>query len=564
VTLAENPDTERMSGALAVDVLLECLEELGIRYVFGNPGTTEQVFIAALARRPTPAYVLGLHETVAVAMADGYSRATRKPSFVNLHISAGVANGLSQIQNASYGQSPIVVTAGQSDSRLLVQEPLLSADLCGMAKPFTKWTWELRHGSDLPLALRRAFSIAMQPPRGPVFLSLPQDLLEESIPSSPKSEGVTFQRTHAEPEGIGSAADLLLKARRPTILCGDGVARAEAVGELVGLAETLGAQVFAVSQSEVSFPNDHPLFVRTINVNSAATRAILSGADAYLAVGTPLFSQFLYLGEPLISPDTPVVHLEETPREIAKNAPVAVGISGDLPHLCSALAAELRLTMSADDLARAMERRAESEQRKHQAQLRLVERLNATDGDEISNLRLMRALREVVPHDAIFVEEAPTAAGALQQVFQFSQPDSFFSARGGALGWGAPGALGVQLACSDRVVVALLGDGAALYGIQALWTAAHYRLPVKFVIANNRGYGILKANLAAHFGDTNAPRSFLGMDIRDPELNFAFVAEGFGVPAQRVTDAGILESAVQHALSFPGPFLLDVALTERQ
>ncbi len=555
---------EGTSTKPAKEVLLDCLEEAGVSYIFGNPGTTEQGFISSLADRPGLSYMLALQESVVIAMADGYARASGKVAFANLHIAGGLANGLSQLYNAHCGHSHLVVTAGQSDSHLLIHEPQLTADLVAMTRRFTKCAWELRQPTDVPIAVRRAFKVAAQPPSGPVFLSLPIDILDESIVGEPcggKGSGGYFD-TRPDPDGLVAAATVLRNAHKPVILCGDDVGRTGAVKQLVALAEVLGASVYVTNQSEVNFPNDHPQFVRTLNVNSARTKDILADSDAILAIGTPLFWQLLYVGESLLPASVPVIHLDESGWEAGKNQPVEVALTGHLPALCAELREKLEETMSAEDKAAAERRRNEAAKRRESARARLAERIASTTGPAISRLSLMAALRNVASRDTIFVDEAPTSGVALHQVFEFSTPGSLYGARGGALGWGLPGALGVQLAQPERPVIAVVGDGAAMYSIQALWTAAHYRLPVKFIICNNRAYHVLKTNMINYLGEAATKSRFIGMDLVEPTLEFPTVASGFGVPASRIEHPSELEDGLAHALAQPGPYLLDVILSE--
>lgn len=544
--------------------------ELGRRaipYVFGNPGTTEQGFLAELGEVETPAYIMSLQEGVAVAMADGYARASGEIGVVNLHLGGGLANGLSQMYNAWQSRSRLLVTAGQSDSRLLVEKPLLSADLVTLASQFTKWAWELRAPEDLPTAFARAVKVASTPPTGPVFLSLPIDLLDGEFEVPVNGNGnqsrVTATTTTTE-ESFHTAARLLLEGSAPAILCGDGVGRAGAVDELVALADLLGADVYALSQTEVNFPNDHPLFVRTLNVNSSATRDVLAHYDRILAVGTPLFVQFLRTGDrPLISREIPVIQLDEDPAELGKNSPVALGLAGDLRPLCAGVVRELVRTASALQKERVREQALSAATRKQQRRRRLDERqATSLSGDgSIDPLTFMVELHRAVTSRPpwIIIDEASTNSAPLHQVFQFSQPGTLFGARGGALGWGLPAAVGVQLARPGELVVAVVGDGASMFSIQALWSAAHYGLPVKFIVCNNGEYGILKRNMRNYLSGAE-PRHYVGMDLADPAIDFAKLARGLGLWATRLSSRSELNGGLQEFLDADGPSLLDVRL----
>jgi benzoylformate decarboxylase len=550
-------------GRRGVDVLLDYLEANRFEFIFGNPGTLEQSFMAALAERPQLQYILGLHETVAVAMADGYSRASGGPAFVNVHISAGLANSLSQIYNANIHHSPLVITAGQSQSHMLISEPLLSADTVSLASQFTKWAWELRHPSDLLTALRRGFKIASSAPSGPVFLSLPLDVVDVLMPVQDLTKALVQSawRSQPAPDDVGAAANIIRVSRHPVIVCGDAVGRSGAVHQIVQLAEIIGAEVFALGQCEMSFPNNHSQFIRTLNVNAPSARDHLEAADVIVAIGTPLLMQLVDPGAAVLPQKARIIHLDESGWEAGKNAPIEVALVGDLALAMDALRQALDSEMTADEKDSAATRRNSMQQKKDLQRGRLERRLaDAELTGFITELNLMSALHKVVPLDSVIVEEAPTASSALHQVFAFSRPKSLFGNRGGALGWGLPAALGVQLAMPDQTVVAVVGDGSANYSIQALWTAARYRLPVKFVICNNRSYHVLKVNIGAYLPEVDLA-GLVGMDLIDPPIDFASLARGYGVAARRVDNLAELNDAMLETMREPGPCLIDVSLS---
>ncbi|MEA2683711.1 MAG: benzoylformate decarboxylase [Chloroflexota bacterium] len=554
--------TELGHGRPGVELLLDFLEDAGVEVIFGNPGTLEQSFMAALSSRPGLSYMLALHETVAVAMADGYARAAGRIGFVNVHILPGLANALSQVYNAQKHRSPLVITAGQSQAHMLIQEPLLSADTVSIARQHTKWAWELRSSMDVVPALRRAFKVARSAPPGPVFLSLPLDLLDQltSEPRDPRPAVRVMARSIPEPGAVMAAASAIRDARHPVILCGDDIGSARATTEATRLAETMGAEVFAVGQCEVGFPNNHPQFVRTLNVNAAGAGAHLEAADVVVVLGTPLFMQLIDPGEPILPPRAAVIHVDDSGVEAGKNIPSDFALNGDLGLAIDALNAALQDTMTASENDSAAGRRQELAANKAAQLHRLEGRIESARLDSrITPLGLMAALHDRVPADCVIVEEAPSEASALHQAFSFSTPGTLFGNRGGALGWGLPAALGVQVAMPGRAVVAILGDGAANYSIQGLWTAAHHRLPVKFVICNNRSYQILKSNLASYMPDLDISR-LIGMDLVDPEIDFVSLARGYGVAARRVQDHAELGDALSATLQEPGPALIDVAL----
>ncbi|MBI3964766.1 MAG: thiamine pyrophosphate-binding protein [Chloroflexi bacterium] len=539
--------------------LLELLRAEGLRYVFGNPGTTEEGLMDELAEFPDLEYMLGLHESVAVGMADGYARASGQTQFVNLHVAAGISNGLSMLYDAYRDGSPLVVTAGQSDSRLILREPQLSGDLAGLARQFTKWSYEVRHAADLPLAVRRAFKIAAQPPTGPVFLALPMDVLDETFDFELPPASRFFERVRPDPQGVERAVEALARAQKPVILAGDQVPKCGGNAELIALAERLGAPVYVVGGSWLDFPIGHPLFAGVLNTNIPAARERLAGHDVILAAGASIFTQFLYVDEPILSADQTLVHLDRDPWELGKNVPTTIGVLADLALGLAELTAGV--TGAGFDAAAARARLETARGRQEERRSTFKKRVSAAwDRRPIASERLMGELKANVPENAIFVDESITSGAALSQTFEFGDPAAYFSSRGGAIGWGLPNALGVQLRHPDRRVIAVCGDGSSIYSIQSLWTAAHYRLPVIYVICNNSSYRILKLGLTTYRGELGPPSRFVGMDLVDPPVDFSRVAAGFGVAARRVEDPDELAGAIREAVDSNAPALLDVVI----
>jgi len=544
--------------------LLEMLISHGAEYVFGNPGTTELPLMDGLQDYPQLKYVLALQESSAVAMADGYARATGKPSFVNVHIVGGLANSISMLYNAFRGGTPLILTAGQSDTRMLLEEPTLSGDLVQMCRQYTKWSAEVLHATDVPIAVRRAFRTASTPPTGPVFLSLPWNVLDQEAELDLTPASTVYSQVHPDGEAVEQAAHLLAKGKNPLMIVGDRIAQAGAVQEAVKVAEILGASVadIASRSSEVNFPTGHPQYWDSINLNSPATRETLSQHDIILAVGCNLFSQFLYMPITLTG-KSKVVHLDVNAWEIEKNFPAEVGVWGGikiglgdlykaLGQLMSSTAREAA-RMRASTLAVAKARRQEA---------LLGETRQVWEQKPINPMRLFREMKEVLPPDTIIVSEAVSSTIHLLRAMEFNEPGSFFSLRGGSLGWGIGGALGVKLARPNRPVVGIIGDGAAMYGIQGLWTAAYYDLPVTYVICNNHSYQILKQFLVNYYYPTlglkDRKSEYIGMNFFKQPLDCAGVAEGLGVQGFRVEQPDELQPTLEKALNLGRPALLDV------
>jgi benzoylformate decarboxylase len=540
---------------------MDILRASGVRHLFGNPGTTELTFLDALPDSGIE-YVVALQEATAVAAADGYAQASGQVGVVNVHVAPGVANGLSILHNAARAKTPLLVTAGQQDTRFLMDEPILSADLVQLTEQFTKWSYEVRRATEAPAALRRALKLALTPPTGPVFLSLPMDLMTEVVEDTGEAAPVLAARSRPEAAAIERAASLLASARAPVIIAGDGVARAGALPELVALAELLGARVHGEPIfRRTSFPGDHPLWRGGLFPSPAGVRKALDGADALLIVGATVFTWFLHApGEPFPR-GLPVVQIDDDAREIGRSYLVTLGVVADPLTALAELTAALggRLDAGARQAAAARVReigrgRGEQVARMHAAADAESDRVPISQG------YLMRTLAAVVPRDVIVVDESATSLPYVLRYLPFATPGSFFGSKTGTLGWGMGAALGVQLASPGRTVVAIIGDGSVMYAPQALWTAARYRLPVTYVVPNNASYAILKSGMLTLGLDSAKRDVYPGMDLVDPEIDYVGLARSLGVRAERVEKPGDLGDVLRASIAHPGPALVDVLI----
>ena len=549
-------------------LFMQSLTSQGVRYIFGNPGTTESPLIDTLARYPQIEYILTLHEGVAVGMADAYALATGQVGLVNLHVAPGLGNALGMLFNALEGRSPVVVTAGEPDARLRLREPLLSHDLVAMAAPLTKWSVRAERADELPLLLHRAFKVAQEPPSGPVFVALPVNVMEEDGDVSPLPPSRLFTHVQPDPAAIQAAADLLLHARHPVIVCGAGVSRASAQAELVALAELVGAPVWnTLLTSAVNFPMTHPHFRGELVDNSAHIRRTLGEPDVVLLVGGHFFREVFYTPQSPWPPETAMIHMEAAPRSLARHCSVAVGLAAhpgvalrDLHAVLKARAAQTPSFLAASAARRDEQARLHAgEGRRFRARVR-----ERWDARPMTASRFAAELKPALPPDVVVVMEVNTGRADIIRTIPFARPGDFYGSRGGGIGQGLPGALGYHLAHPDRPLLAISGDGSALYSVQALWTAARYRLPVVFVILNNRAYRIVQRNLQRY-------RDFFGvegqggspyLDLTNPDIDYVQLAHGFGVPARRVEDPADVGPVIRQAFASAGPYLLDVSVAD--
>ena len=546
------------------DVFMESLVAHGVRHLFGNPGTTESPLIDSLARYPAISYVLALHEGIAIGAASYYAQASGRTGVANLHVAPGLGNAVGMMYGALRANSPMVVTAGQQDTRLRLRDPLLGHDLVGMAAPVVKWSVQAESADEISPIMRRAFKTAHDPPSGPVFVSLPIDVMEQQTDIAAVGSGTLFRAPAPDPEGIRAVARQFLDAGKPAIVIGDDVARAGAGDAVVRLAEATGAAIWTeLLHQHQPVPNAHPNFRGRLPSDAASVSESLGDADLVLMVGGPFFEEVWYApGEPF-PPGATVIQIEEAAERLGRNYGLATGL---IAGLGPALEAVCALVLSDRPAAYAS---AADSRNEGFATLRQKERKSRRALLEMGRERrpmpvalALETLAAVAPEETAVVEEAITASREIPRAFRFRGPGDFFTGRGGGIGQGIAGALGVKLAYPDRPVLCISGDGSAMYSVQALWTAAHCRLPILFVILANREYRILKHNLDIYrhrFG-VASNRAYSEMDLIEPPLGFVEMAAGMGIAGTRVTEPDELEAAARGAFESDAPYLIEVAV----
>jgi benzoylformate decarboxylase len=547
-----------MTGAQA---MFEFMVREGVQYVFGNPGTTELPLMDLFAARDEIKYILALHEDSALGIAAGYAEATGKPAVVNLHTNPGLAHALGNLYNVYRAGTPLIVTAGQQDTRSMIDEPLLYADMLQLARQHTKWCWEVHHAAEIPAAMARAFKIAQTPPTGPVFLSLPVNVMEERAQIELPPITRIGPRGRGDISKIKEAASVLANAKNPAIIAGDGCARSGAFAELVRLAETIAARVHAEPlNSLLVFPTGHSLYAGPLFPNAKQTRGLLEGVDVILAIGVNNLAPLVYTGIRMIPDGVRMIQIDAGDHELGKTYPADVAILADPRSAIEELIQELTpFTSAASELL--AKRRSLIETHIAEARAKFTEHAQVASADgPMSPAYVAREMRAAAAKDAVLVDESVTSTAFVRTIFELNGPNSFFYAKGGSLGLALPEAVGVKLAMPDRQVLCTVGDGTALYTIQGLWTAARYGLAVKFVVFNNASYMILKGGLLAMKGESAERGLFVGMDITEPEIDFVKLAESMGLSARRVLKPAELRPALDWALNENGPTLLDVAI----
>jgi benzoylformate decarboxylase len=506
----------------------DLLRNLGMAVIFGNPGSTELPFL-----RDMPAdfkYVLGLQERVAAGMALGYHLGSRKPVFVNLHSIASTGNGLSAIQDAWYMHAPLVITTGQQDRRHLLAEPFLASRAVETVKPYVKWAFEPVRAEDVPDAIERGHHLAMQPPRGPVFISIPMDdWLHECSPVMPRKVSGTVVTERGVLDEVVRALDA---SRNPALVAGSQIEEDDGWHEILALAEHINADVYQDPiPARWTFPRSHRLFRGGLLPAQQPLADQLAKHDVVVVLGARIFLYYAYVPGDPIKPGTKLFQITNSPLDAA-SARAGSSIVGNLA-----------------EAARYIRSHVKSSQRTTEA-LTIPPGPNAAH--PITSAYLFSVLNKAMPRHAVIVEECPSSKGDLDRYLFLDEPASFYSVPNGVLGFGLPAAIGLQMAVPQRRVVCPIGDGSVQYSIQALWSAVQNRAPVIVIVLRNGDYSALKG-----FCDfTQVGREVPGMDI--PGIDMVKLAQGYGMEAQEIDAPEALEPALQKAFASNAPRLISV------
>ena len=540
----------------ARDIVLDILRDEGITHVFGNPGSTEMPLMDALVDAPDITYVLGLQEATAVGMADGWALASGRAAFVNLHAMGGLGNAMGVLVASKASETPLVVTAGQQDTRHLMTEPWLSGDLVALAAPVTKWAKELRRGDDVGPALRRAFGLARTPPCGPVFLSLPMDILDQEV-NHPTPPASAPPRLGPSPDAARLAEKLAgLDPERVVVLLGDDLPAAASAG-LVAFAEAGGFPVWGTQlTSRAAFPSHHACWAGVLKPDFADMRAHLKSAQAIVLVGGRAFVAYPYREAEPVPEGVPVMHIADNPEAFGREHAADIALLGDISQTLSAVAVRLAELTDKNRVAARLAARAGARRAERKAARAAI--LAESASLPLTPDAAVMAALDALPEEAIIANDSAATFGRVQDLLT-TEPGRYFFARGGVLGCSMPAAVGAALATKGWVV-SFVGDGGAMYSPQALWSAAHYRARTVFIVFNNRRYGVLQ-NVAKSLGYENAKNGrFVGMDVADPAIDFLSLAASMGVPAERAKDRDLIGAAVARALERDGPSLIEIPI----
>ena len=542
------------------EAFLALLESEGVTHLFGNPGTTELPIMAALPERPAITYVMALQEALVVAMADGYSRASGSLSACNVHVAPGLGNAMGSLYNAKWIGSPVIVTAGQQEQGHGLTEPLLYDPLVPIAQPLVKWAVEVTRLRDLPRIVHRAAKIAMTPPTGPVFISLPGDILNDRDALELGNPTRVDAAGRPSDAALDRLADRLLAAHRPVIVAGHEIATADALHEAATIAELLGAPVYQQTVCHgAHFLSEHPAFMGALTREQRDVRDTLSPYDLMFCIGSDVLRMSVYSETDPMPEGMAVVQVGLRDWEMGKNYAAETALRADVKETLAALAPRLERKRGSAGAEKAAAIAALGKSNWSARREAVRERALAGIGARPMHPDLlMLRIVETLPEDAVIVEEGILSARALPALYPFRDSRAFFGLGSGGIGFAMAGAVGVQIALRGRPVVAVVGDGSAMYSIQALWTAANAKLPITYVIANNGGYRIIKERLKSFHG----VERYTGMEFRDPAIDFTGLARSMGVTAMRITDPDAVAPAIAESIRRNGPTLLDVVVDD--
>lgn len=534
----------------------------GMHYMFGNPGTVEQGFLDCLREYPKLEYILALQESVAVMMADGYARATHQPALVQLHSTPGIGNGVGALYQAMRGHVPLVVIGGDAGLKYINMDAQMAGDLVAFMEPVTKYSTMVTNSQSLLRTIRRAIKIASTPPMGPVYVCLPMDILDEINDEDVIPTSVPSTKVVPLPELITQVAQMLLAAQKPVIFIGDGVAYSAANGELTRVAGLVGAEVYGVDVGDLNMDTSHPLYQGlTGHMFGQESLPITQRGDVNLIVGTYMLPEVFPELNDVYAPGAKIIHIDLNAYEIAKNHRVDVGVVSDPKLSLKRLAEAIESLATPAQKVIAKDRfEAMSKAKAERVRAAIENDSRETEKKFLHIAQFSRVLAEKLPKDAIIFDESLTASSILTRYLQPRLPGHYFVTRGGSLGVGIPGAIGIKLADSAKTVVAFTGDGGSMYTIQALWTAARYNVGAKFVICNNGSYRLLERNIDQYWKEQGIPGHEYPecFDLTGCPIRFDVLATSMGVAAVRVERADEINEAISKMLSNDKPFLIDL------
>jgi benzoylformate decarboxylase len=524
------------------DATYNLLRKLGLTTMFGNPGSTEQPF---LKNFPSDfEYVLGLQEATAVAMADGFAQATGKPALLNLHTSGGTGNGMANIMTAYLNKTPLIITVGQQTREMLLCEPMLAnRDETTLPRPWVKWAYQPARAQDVPGAIMRAYTVAMQPPAGPVYVSIPLDDWDQPALGE-ATVRTASSRCAPDPERLAEFAERIQKSKNPVLLYGPEIEHAGAWDAGIKFAERLKAPVYMTPLSEkASFPQTHPQFRGMAPIAIGPLSKKLRGHDLIIVVGAQVFRYYPYVAGEYLPEGAQLLQITCDPYD-AGAAIVGDSLLGD---------AKLALEALNDAIP-------EVTSRSIAAPPHIERKLPTPPNSPLTALEAFAALSELRPANAILVNETASNFADLAQCWPITEPGTYYTFASGILGWGEPAAVGIAIAQkkmgTGRPVIAAIGDGSLQYSVQSLYTAAQQKLKLIYIVPCNDEYAILK-EFAVLEKTPNVP----ALDL--PGLDIVATAKAFGCIGVAAHTKEEIKEAFKAALAADGPTVIGIRIAHQ-
>jgi benzoylformate decarboxylase len=550
------------------ELMAEFLIDWQVPYVFGLAGSEEVGFLDALVDRTQLQYATCLHESAAMAMADGYSRSTGQTTFVQLHSVAGAAYALGQLAGSFRDNIPVVVMAGRQSANFRGQDGFLeAANLHQLPQEYARWTWDLMSAETIPEVMRRAFLLAEAPPGGPTFVTMSKDLQEIRVPVAeilPRSRSRVATEVAPRDEHVNKITDALLAANLPVLFLGNEAIRYDISGEVAGIAGEVGAMVMTAGKMPVVFPNTHPNYAGQFQDD----RAIMSDIDAFWSLGAPMFKTGARPSEPLISRSATVMHTSLVQSEVGRNYPVDVASIASIKATSAAVLQELRRRNTNSSAIRDRKQWVHEYSAKRRRSLE-----EAAKGEwnsvPISSSRLMSELDRRMESDAYIVSEIVSNDKFIRRHIKFDHTQPFeqrrrnFDTVSGILGWGLAASIGVKMGNPGKEVWCLTGDGSLNFGSQALWSAVRYEVPIGIIVFNNGQYQANRLNQNRYKGRMLQTGKYIGVNLGHPDINYVRMAETYGLEGERIDEPADLAAALkrcQRAMREGRPYLIDVRI----
>ena len=539
-------------------ILLEALKKQDVKYIFGNPGTTETAIMDALESYPEFEYILTVQESVAMGMADAYARATKKPAFVNLHIETGLANGLSLLHNAHSGGTPLVLSAGNKDSREIAPG---KTDLIDMVSPFTKWAVEVNHPDAIAQTVQKAFRIAMSPPTGPTFVAFTTNALDDKTnvyPTETYNEEIIIK---PDEKSIDEAAELLVNSNNIGMLIGDRIVQISNPYIPTKLAELLGAKVYSSNYSEMIFPNKHPNYINNLKLGFNSSDEF-EEFDTVLAIGGLPRVSYMFSNPKMriFNPKSKLIHIDNDPSQVGTTEKTDIGIISDPSDALKKLTIKVEELLKGNKLEFFTEKNLLLKKEKEKSENNIKTELLANfNNSPMTPDRMISEIANSIPQNTIVVNDAVTTGNSIFKFMNFEKENSVFGGRGGSLGWGMGGALGIKLAFPDENVIAIVGDGTGMMSVQALWTASINNIPITYIMCNNSTYRILKLNMDIYkdqIGE-NKNSKYMGMNF-DQKFDFKTIANSFNINSYSISKPEEIGDVLKKCIKSQKPNLIDI------